>query len=139
MTNIQAALGLAQLEQIEHFIETKRKNYEFYKQEINKIHGLKILEFKGNIRPNYWFYSLYIDENYPLNRDELIRYLASKKIQTRPIWGLISEQKPYKNTPDIQDEKAYKYLEHVVNIPCSSNLQKEDAEYVVECLKQAGV
>jgi len=56
MTNIQAALGLAQLEQIEHFIETKRKNYEFYKQEINKIHGLKILEFKGNIRPNYWFY-----------------------------------------------------------------------------------
>jgi len=105
MTNIQAALGLAQLEQIEHFIETKRKNYEFYKQEINKIHGLKILEFKGNIRPNYWFYSLYIDENYPLNRDELIRYLASKK----------------KNTPG------------------SSNLQKEDAEYVVECLKQAGV
>lgn len=139
MTNIQAALGLAQLEQIEHFIETKRKNYEFYKQEINKIHGLKILEFKGNIRPNYWFYSLYIDENYPLNRDELIRYLASKKIQTRPIWGLISEQKPYKTHQTYRIEKAYKYLEHVVNIPCSSNLQKEDAEYVVECLKQAGV
>ncbi|ODM27452.1 aminotransferase DegT [Clostridium sp. Bc-iso-3] len=139
MTNIQAAMGLAQLEQIEHFINTKRKNYELYKGEISKIHGLRMLEFKDNIRPNYWFYSLYIDKNYPLNRDQLIECLASKQIQTRPIWGLISEQKPYKTSQSYKIEKAFEYLEHVVNIPCSSNLRREDVEYVVECLKQLEV
>ncbi|MBS4534370.1 LegC family aminotransferase [Clostridium sp. D2Q-14] len=139
MTNLQAALGLAQLEQLEGFIQTKKENYEFYKSEIDKIPGLRILEFKDNIRSNYWFYALYIDESYSINRDQVIQYLASKKVQSRPIWGLISDQKPYEGSQIFKIEKAKEYLEHVVNIPCSSNLIREDAEYVVECLKQPQV
>jgi perosamine synthetase len=136
MTNLQAALGLAQLEQLESFIQTKKSNYEFYKSEIDKIFGLRILEFKDNIRYNYWFYALYIDDSYSINRDQVIQYLASKKVQARPIWGLISDQKPYERNQTYRIEKAKKYLDHVVNIPCSSNLNKDDAVYVIECLKQ---
>lgn len=139
MTNLQAALGLAQLEQLEVFIQTKKENYEFYKNEIDKIPRLRVLEFKDNIRPNYWFYALYIDELFSTSRDQVIKYLASKKIQARPIWGLISEQKPYRGSQTYKIKKAKEYLEHVVNIPCSSNLSREDAEYVVECLKQLEV
>ena len=136
MTNLQAALGLAQLEQLENFIQIKKENYEYYKREISNIEGLYILDFKDNIRPNYWFYALYIDEYYKLNRDQVIQYLAAKKIQARPIWGLISEQIPYKGSQTYKIEQAKNYLEHVVNIPCSSNLSREDASYVIECLKQ---
>ena len=139
MTNLQAALGLAQLEQLEDFIQTKKENYGFYKDEIRKISGLKILEFKDNVRPNYWFYSLFVHDPYLINRDQVIQYLASKKIQSRPIWGLINDQKPYIGSQTYKIEKARHYLGHVVNIPCSSNLTKEDAEYVVECLKQPEV
>lgn len=135
MTNVQAAIGIAQLEQLETFIQTKKENYEYYKEEISKIKGLKILEFRENIRPNYWFYSLYLEDDFPIKRDELIDYLSKNKIQTRAIWGLIHEQKPYINNQTFEIEKAKIYIEKIVNIPCSSNLLKEDVKYVVDCLK----
>ena len=135
MTNLQAALGLAQLEQLEDFIITKKRNYDYYKKELNDVDGLRILDFKEDIRPNYWFYGLYIKDSFKLNRDELISYLASHKIQTRPIWGLINEQGPYLNALGYEIEKAKDYLKHVVNIPCSSNLSVEDVFIVIDCLK----
>jgi aminotransferase in exopolysaccharide biosynthesis len=139
MTNLQAALGLAQIEQLEDFIKIKKDNYDLYRKEIQEIPGLRILGFKGGIRPNYWFYTLYIEQEYALNRDQTIKYLASKKIQSRPIWGLISDQIPYEGSQTYKIEKARQYLEKVVNIPCSSNLTKEDADYVIDCLKQPEV
>ena len=139
MTNLQAALGLAQLEQLEDFIKVKKINYDFYKDEIQKISGLRILDFKDSIRPNYWFYALYVEQGYALNKDQIIQYLASKKVQARPIWGLISDQRPYEGSQSYMIVKARQYLEKVVNIPCSSNLSKEDAAYVIECLKQPEV
>ena len=135
MTNLQAALGLAQLEQLEDFIIAKKRNYDYYKKELNDIDGLKILDFKEDIRPNYWFYGLYIEDSFKLNRDELISYLASYKIQTRPIWGLINEQKPYLYNQSYEIGKAKDYLNHVINIPCSSNLSVEDVFIVIDCLK----
>ncbi len=139
MTNLQAALGLAQLEQLEDFIKVKKDNYDFYKNEIKEISGLSIFEFKHSIRPNYWFYALYVEQGYLLNRDQIIKYLASKKIQARPIWGLISDQKPYEGSQTYKIDKAKQYLDKVVNIPCSSNLSREDAGYVIECLRQPEV
>lgn len=135
MTNLQAALGIAQLEQIEQFITVKEKNYNLYRKMIKEIKGLKIINFRDDIRPNYWFYGVYLDATYLLDRDEMIKYLASKGIQTRPIWGLIHEQKPYLNEQNYKIEKAKRYLERIVNVPCSTNLSKEDVLYVVECLK----
>lgn len=135
MTNLQAALGLAQLEQLENFIKTKEENYNLYKEQVNDIKGLSLLSFNNNIRSNYWFYALYIGKDYLLSRDEIIKYLASKKVQVRPVWGLINEQKPYLNNQTYKIEKARNYLNHIVNIPCSSNLLKKDVRYIIDCLK----
>lgn len=137
MTNLQAALGLAQLEQLEDFIQIKKENYLLYKNDIEKILGLRILDFKDSIRPNYWFYALYVDLEYKFDRDQIIKYLASKNIQARPIWGLISDQKPYKVNQSYMIDKAIHYWKHVVNIPCSSNLSKEDVLTVINILKNA--
>lgn len=134
MTNLQAAVGLAQMEQLDIFIETKKKNYEDYRARIKQTEGLQLLKFNPDIRPNYWFYSLYIEDSYPKNRDELIRYLAEHRIQTRPIWGLIHEQKPYRSCETYQIEKAKEYYLHILNIPCSTNLNKEDVKRVADLL-----
>ena len=134
MTNLQAALGLAQLEQLEDFITIKRNNIELYKDKIKLISGLSILDFRENIRSNNWFYPLLCSEEYALNRDEIIKYLSTKKIQSRPVWGLINEQKPYLDCQYYKIEKAKYYLKRIVNIPCSSNLTKEDVLSVVKCL-----
>lgn len=135
MTNLQGALGIAQLEQLDNFINIKKENYELYKTKIENIKGLSLLSFRKNIRPNYWFYSLIIDDKYPLKRDELIIYLNEKGIQTRPIWNLIHVQKPYKECESYNIKKAKYYIKRVINIPCSTNLNKDDIRIVLDALK----
>lgn len=138
MTNLQGALGLAQLECLKKFIQIKEKNYLKYKNEIRKIDGLKILDFNYDIKPNYWFYSLLIKKDkFNINRDELMNFLKDKGIQTRPVWGLIHNQKPYIDCESYKIEKAEKYLDSILNIPCSTNLENDDVDYVINELQEA--
>lgn len=137
MTNLQAALGVAQLEQLDTFVSTKAENYNAYVEGINEIEGLKIMPFNSGTRQNYWFYSLFIDETKTaIDRDELLGLLNDKGIQTRPIWGLINEQLPYKNNQAYKIEKAKYYIERILNIPCSTNLSAEDVGMVINTLKE---
>lgn len=135
MTNLQAALGLAQLEQLEDFIEVKQRNYRLYAELLADIPGIRLLDVRGDIRSNRWFYAVYLEKEYGMNRDEVIQYLAQQRIQSRPIWGLIHEQKPYEGAYAYRIEKAKDYWQHVVNIPCSTNLEEEDVREVVKVLR----
>lgn len=126
MTNLQAALGVAQFEQLEDFIKIKERNFELYKNE-----GLNLLDFDSALRSNKWFYSLLTDK-----RDEMIDFLSKNQIQTRPIWKLIHTLMPYQNCQAYKIEKAIEYQEKVVNIPCSTNLTEDDVLRVVEKIKE---
>ena len=135
LTNLQAALGVAQMEKLEDFIKVKERNYDFYKAAVDEVGGCRILPFRDGIRSNKWMYCL-LCEDLPITRDELIQEFAAAGIQCRPIWGLIHDQAPYKDCIAYQIEKAWEYWKIVVNIPCSTNLKPEDAECVVEQLKR---
>ena len=137
MLNLQAALGTSQIDQLESFIETKIKNYKIYKEELEKIEGLEILPFVEGIRANHWFYSLKIDkEKYGIGRDELLQKLVDAGIQTRPIWGLIHQQKPYSTCQSYEIEKALYYYDRILNLPCSSNLTEKEVYQVIEKIKE---
>ncbi len=137
MTNIQAALGNAQLEQLEQFIEIKERNYQIYQKAIDKIEGLRLLPFNDYTRSNHWFYSLVIDkESYGLNKDQLLHRLRRCNIETRPIWGLIHEQKPYRNHQHYHITNAREYRDKVLNLPCSTNLDNRHISKIVHCLKE---
>lgn len=137
MSNLQAALGIAQLESLEDFIKTKKQNYLFYKEYFEDVESVKILDFREDIRSNYWFYSLYLKKGCKLGRNKLIEYLSKENIQSRPIWALINEQVMYRKSQSYKIEKAKEYEQAVVNIPCSTNLSLEDAKYVADCIKKA--
>ena len=137
MLNLQAALGTSQIDQLESFIETKIKNYEIYKEELEKIEGLEILPFVEGIRANHWFYSLKIDkEKYGIGRDELLQKLVDAGIQTRPIWGLIHQQKPYSGCQSYEIEKALYYYDRILNLPCSSSLTEKEVYQVIEKIRE---
>lgn len=136
MTNLQAALGLAQLEQLEGFIRTKEENYLLYQEKIAEIPGLSFLPFDQGIRSNHWFYSVLCQDDFPMKRSDLIAQLSQNGIQTRPIWGLIHQQKPYLNSKAYHIERAIYYWEKVVNVPCSTNLTADQVEQVVSQLKK---
>ena len=137
MLNLQAALGTSQIDQLEDFIKTKIKNYKIYKEELEKIEGLEILPFREKIRPNHWFYSLKIDKDkYGIGRDELLKRLVESDIQTRPIWGLIHQQKPYISYESYEMEKSLYYYDRVLNLPCSSNLTEKEVYQVIEKIRE---
>lgn len=126
MTNLQAALGLAQLEQLEKFIGVKRENYERYIK-----NGFPLVPFRSDIRSNYWFYSYRTEK-----RDELIQYLNKKGIQSRPIWKLIHMLRPYGEDESYQIEKALEFYKTVVNLPCSTNLNEEEVDYICSVIME---
>jgi perosamine synthetase len=126
MTNVQAAIGVGQMEQLAEFIETKARNYQGYLQA-----GIDLLPFRPDISANFWFYSYMTDR-----RDELIAYLDAKKIQSRPVWYLIHQLPPYLHCQSYEIEKAVDYWQRIVNIPCSTNLPAEDVKLVAEVIKQ---
>lgn len=134
MTNVQAAIGVAQLERIEEFIAIKERNYLRYKAAIDKLDGMSILGFRDGIRTNYWFYSLIIDTD-KYHKDTIIKTFSDNKIQTRPIWGLISEQIPYQKDYEYDVSRAREYYKKVINIPCSTNLSTDDVDIVIEVLE----
>lgn len=136
MLNIQAALGVSQLDELEHFVNTKIKNYEMYRQRLSEINGITILPFKNGIRANHWFYSLLInDQVLGITRDELMKQLIEEGIQCRPVWKLIHTLKPYKGYNAYRIEQAPFYESNVLNIPCSTNLKIEDLDFVCEKIK----
>ncbi|WP_194190934.1 LegC family aminotransferase [Clostridium chrysemydis] len=135
MTNIQAAIGLAQLEELDSLIKTKKENYLRYKKEIEKIDKLSLIDFSKEIEPNYWFYGLNVEKS-KYDVDMWIKLLQENNIQTRPIWGLIHEQLPYKDNYSYKIEKAKYYVKNIINIPCSSNLKSEEVDFVLEKLNQ---
>lgn len=137
MTNLQAALGVAQMEELPEFIRRKNANYELYKELFNGFELGKLIGFREGTHSNKWFYSLEIDKNkvYASMRD-IITALEEKGVQTRAIWGLINEQLPYINEVTYKLEKAPYYAERILNFPSSTQITHEEIEYVVQQIKE---
>lgn len=136
LTNVQAAMGVAQLEKLSEYIEVKKRNYQIYKKEIDKIPGLHLAETPEYAHSNYWFYCLQIDKKkYGRDREELMTYLSENKIQTRPIWYLNHLQKPYKKCQSYKIERAFEELENTLTIPCSVNITKNQIEELLSVLR----
>jgi perosamine synthetase len=136
LTALQAAVGLAQLEQLPAFIETKRKRYLQYRERIEQIPGLSLLGVPPYCESNYWFYSVLIDpRKYGVGRDELLKNFKAARIQARPVWKLNHTQKPYRHNQSCLIEKAPHYFDRIVNIPCSVGLTDEQMGRVMEVLR----
>ncbi|MEA4986599.1 MAG: LegC family aminotransferase [Anaerovorax sp.] len=133
MLNLQAALGVSQIDKLESFIKTKMEHYSLYKKKLDQVNGLRILTFNDGLRTNHWFYSLLVEEEaFGESRNQLMHRLIEKGIQCRPIWKLIHTQKSYLDCQAYKIEKANYYVEHILNIPCSTNLTEEDVTYVCD-------
>lgn len=136
MTNLQAALGVAQLEELQMFIERKNRNYFKYKEYFQNFQYGRMLEFREGTSSNRWFYSLEIPmEKIKGTLRDIITALQTRGIETRAIWGLIHEQLPYKNEIAYQIDKAHYYGSCILNLPCSTQLTEEELQYVVTQVK----
>ena len=137
MTNVQAALGVAQMEQLPGFIEKKQVNYDLYQKLFSDCGECRLLSFKEGTNSNKWFYSLQIkDKKIHASMKEIIEKLENSNIQTRAVWGLIHQQRPYQEASAYRIVRAIYYSKCILNIPASTNLTKEDIVYVADEIRR---
>ncbi len=137
MTNLQAALGVAQMEELPEFIRRKQRNYDLYQREFADFDLVELMPFREGTGSNKWFYSLKIDRTrITATMREIITALEKDGIQTRAIWGLINEQKPYKGEETYKLEKAPYYASRILNIPSSTQITEDEIAYVADKVKQ---
>lgn len=136
MTNLQAALGVAQMEELPEFIRRKQVNYDKYKKLFEKFELGRLIGFRAGTMSNKWFYSLEINRNkVHASMRDIITELEKRGIQTRAIWGLINEQIPYRQEKTYKLEKAPYYADRILNFPSSTQITDDEIEYVAEQIK----
>lgn len=137
MTNLQAALGVAQLEELPEFIKRKQRNYDLYQKEFEGFEYGRLMPFREGTDSNKWFYSICIERSMiTASMREIITALEKEKIQTRAIWGLINEQKPYEGEASYNLEKAPYYANRILNIPSSTQITEDEIKYVSGKIKE---
>ncbi|MCI8403019.1 MAG: LegC family aminotransferase [Lachnospiraceae bacterium] len=137
MTNLQAALGVAQMEELPEFIRRKQQNYERYKNLFDGFDYGTLMPFREGTSSNKWFYSIKIKRScITTSMREIILALHDRGIETRAIWGLINEQKPYEDEEIYKLEKAPYYASRILNIPSTTQITEEEIKYVAEEVKR---
>ncbi len=135
LTALQAAMGLAQLEQMPLFLKIKRERYLEYKNFISDIPGLSMVEIPPYCESNCWFYSLRVDkELYGMDRDALMNVFEGEGIQSRPIWNLNHSQKPYRDSRNYRIESAVLAQNQILNLPCSVGLDDGQFDRIIGLL-----
>lgn len=136
MTNLQAALGLAQLEQLDHFLEIKRQNYYGYCEALSNCSYGHMQPFGSGNSSNHWYYSFVLNEPDGKRRDQLLQFLSDRNIQARPIWKLNHTQTPFRQYHAMDCSRAEWFYNSVVNIPCGTNLTENQLEQVCQALME---
>jgi aminotransferase in exopolysaccharide biosynthesis len=122
MPNLNAALGLAQIEQLPKKLERKRKLYLHYKEVLSNIPGLSLVQEPPLCSSNYWLQTVILDKSHSHFRDKVLQATNLLGITTRPAWKLISELSPYKNNPKMNTDCAHSLASRIINIPSSPQL-----------------
>ena len=136
ISNLHAAIGLAQFEKIENFLDKKRKIHEFYKKEINKIPGLSILDNPEYAYSNNWLNILQINHSvYNKNKKLIIKEFKKNNIEVRPVWYLNHLQRPYISKQKYKIYNSIKLHKNSICLPSSHNLSKLNLKKIIKCLK----
>lgn len=122
LPNLNAALGCAQLEQLEMFLEQKRQLAERYIQQFKDIEGLAVFKEQSFARSNYWLNALVLDAEYASERDALLDILNNQGIMARPFWEPLHRLQIYNGCPKMDLSISESLASRVINIPSSPSL-----------------
>lgn len=141
MTNLQAALGLAQLEQIEHFLQKKREVGAFYQEQLHflKAKGFQLPEVRTGYADNiYWVFGLVAPSE--KEKERIVNILSQNKIATRPFFWCMHEQ-PVFQAMGLFKNESYPHAENMARngfyLPSGLGITKEELLRIAEVIKNA--
>ncbi|MDZ4097112.1 MAG: LegC family aminotransferase [Methylophilaceae bacterium] len=120
LPNLNAALGCAQLEQLDAFLASKRRLAERYQKAFFGIKGVSFFSEPEFSKSNYWLNAILLDPAVAHLRDTVLEQTNSQGIMTRPAWELMHQLKMYASCPRMDDlSVAQSILQRLINIPSS--------------------
>lgn len=136
MTNIEAAIGLAQLENVEKFVEKRRTIARWYGKYLADVPGITLPVEKDYAHHSYWMYSILIEEGFGKSRDDVMEHLLEKGVETRPFFYPMHIMPVYED-PDAEYLKtAVGIAEKGINLPTYYELSEEDVSAIAGILKE---
>ena len=136
MPNLLAAMGCAQLENIEDYIQIKRDNAKYYNGLLKDIRGITLPSEKEYAQNVNWLYSIIIEDDYGMERDEVIKILSDAGIESRPFFMPVHNMPPYKDCRHGNMDNTEYVWRRGINLPSSIGLKKEEIEFVCNVLKR---
>ncbi|MFQ6014129.1 MAG: DegT/DnrJ/EryC1/StrS family aminotransferase [Anaerolineae bacterium] len=135
LTNVQAAIGLAQLERIEEFVVIKRKNAALYTSLLGDVPGITTPGEAPWARNVYWLYSILVDEErYGMGRDQLAAFLREKGVDTRPFFHPVHTLPPYRQGQRFP--VAERLARQGLSLPSAVTLKEEEIELVANLIRR---
>ena len=122
MTNMNAALGCAQLEQLESLIERKRKLTNNYETALKPLSGLQFFTETPDCRSNYWLNTIILNADCSAQRDVVLEATNDAGIRTQPLWTPMHKLPMYQDCPRMDLSTAESLFERAINLPSSSFL-----------------
>ena len=135
MTNMQAAIGVAQMEHIDEIIARKEHQSKLYTKLFEEVKGVVIPETKKNVRRISCFFVVLIEKEYGKSRDEVAAMLKSKGIETRPVYYPFHTLNPYKGFGNGDYPISTEFASKGIQIPYSMNLTDEQMQEVANAFK----
>lgn len=133
LTSLQAAVGLAQLEQLDRFLEKKREVARYYEESFRNIEEITLMPSPDFCQPTYWLYTVLLGKNRTLQaRKAIIQKLNAEGIGARPFWHPLHRLLPFERFESYQIEQADSLYVRGVGLPSSVGLKAEELARVVE-------
>ncbi len=129
MSNIQAAIGLAQMEKIEEIVAKKRQIFSWYKERLADIDELALNIERPDTRNIYWMSSIVLGDAIKFSRDEFMVKLKERNIDSRPMFYPISSFPMFESREDL-NPVAYKVPMRGINLPSGHDRTEEEIDYV---------
>jgi perosamine synthetase len=132
LTNLQAAVGCGQLENLNSYIAAKRQIAERYFEGLRTVPGMRCLKEAQWALSTYWMFTILIEkEEFGLSSRELLRWLDKRKIQTRPLWQPIHLSEAHSGGTNLNLAVAEKLNAQALSLPCSVGLKPADQDEVI--------
>jgi perosamine synthetase len=136
LTNLLAALGCAQMEQLDAFIEAKRQIAIRYQEALALLPGLRLPEAADWAFSTFWMYTVLVDEaEAGLDSRQMLKHLAARRIQTRPLWQPMHRSPAHVSLGAMACPIADGVHRDALSLPCSVGLTQTDQDIVIEAIK----
>jgi perosamine synthetase len=130
MTNVNAAIGLAQIERLNEMVDSKKRIAKVYNEAFKDLNSIQPMPAASWANSSCWLYSIRLPDT--TLTDSLMKALGQKNIGARKFWHALSRQKAYSDFPVLRSGAADQLTNCIVSLPCSSQLEQHNQLRVIK-------